>query len=100
MDDLHRRAQMLEALDRLCDQFERDFRAGNPAEIEVLLSPVDPAWRSHWRRCLLEIELEIRCQRGEDLRLNQYLDRFPDARETVYSAFAAVCPEALESSTE
>lgn len=96
MDELHRRAQMLEALDRLCDRFERDFRAGQQPQIDELLSAVDPALRSHWQRCLLEIELEIRCERGDQLRLNEYLDRFPDKREIVYSAFAAVCPEALE----
>ncbi len=95
-DDLLRRSQMLEALDRVCDQFESEFRAGRSPQIEELLLTVDPALRANWRRCLLEIELELRCQRGEALQLDEYMTRFPEARESVYSAFAAVCPAALE----
>ncbi len=98
VDDLLRRSQMLEALDRVCDQFEREFRTDQSPRIEDFLLTADPALRANWRRCLLEIELELRCQRGDKLQLDIYLSRFPDAPEAVFSAFAAVCPAVLELS--
>ena len=100
MDDLARRTEMLEVLDQACDRFESEFRAGRSPRIEDVLSAVSAVERANWRRCLLEIELEIRVQRGDDLQLDEYFSRFPDAPEAVYSAFAAVCPRALNLSSD
>lgn len=96
MDDLSRREQLLHELDRACDQFEEQFRAGQTPRIEEVLALVEPGARCAWRRCLLEIELELRREQGEQIRLDEYLTRFPDVPESIYSAFAAVCPEMLE----
>src|SRR5262245_51918288 len=69
-------------LDRLCDQFEARWKTGEQPDIERLLAethglPVDELFRQ-----LLLVELAYRRRRGEQPRIEEYLDRF--------SAFAGV----------
>ena len=82
----------LGALDRivqLADRFESAWRRGLRPRIETVLDDGPPALRADLLHGLLGIELEIRRQRGDSPRLEEYEGRFPLDRELVVAAFSS-----------
>ncbi len=76
-------------LDGLCDQFEREWRAGQQPVIEDYLSRVDPPQQKTLFAELLGLDVHYRLERGERPVAEDYCRRFP--------ASAAVVAEALDS---
>lgn len=66
-------------LDRQCDRFEQEFRAGREPRIEDYVAQSPVPRREALLHELLAVELELRRRRGEALRLESYRERFPDA---------------------
>jgi serine/threonine protein kinase len=66
-------------LDRQCDQFEREFRAGRAPRIEDYLAEATSDNRLDLLRELLAVEWELRRRRGDLIEPQSYRERFPDA---------------------
>ncbi len=77
-------------LDRLADRFEAAWRAGQAVRIEDYLSDVPEGDRSALLRGLLVLEMQLRSERGELWRRDEYRQRFPDAPHAVSAAFVLV----------
>jgi len=58
------RIDRLEAVDRICDAFEEEWRGGGVPRLEALLALAPPAWRDELLRELLPLELQWRRRRG------------------------------------
>jgi serine/threonine protein kinase len=71
-----------------CARYEAEWRAGEGAELEAYLQPVSGAERDRLLARLLRIELERRRRRGEQPRLAEYHQRFPDDGPLIAEAFA------------
>jgi serine/threonine protein kinase len=65
-------------VDLLCDDFERAWEQGTPRPIEEVLRSADATWIPVLREELLRLELECRCQRGEQPPTDEYVERFPE----------------------
>ncbi len=63
-------------IDRLADEFEEEFKAGNKPQIEDYLKSW-PEIRAALLRELLFLEIEMKQAAGEQLVKQDYLDRFP-----------------------
>ena len=79
----HEDAEPLRQIDRLCDQFEQEWKAGRRPRIEPLLEQVESAHRSRLLRELLQLERDYRQQANERVVLGDYQQRFPDYREVL-----------------
>lgn len=79
-----------EHLDKLCDQFERQWKAGDNTKIEEYLDQVRPRERGYLLRELIALELELRLEAGKDVDREEYRRRFADHLEIVEDAFAVV----------
>ena len=77
-----------EEIDRLADQFEREFRAGHHPRIEDYLQQ-HPHLRPDLLLELLALEVELRREAGDQPSVEEYHQRFPDDRDIVE---AAMCP--------
>lgn len=76
-------------LDRLCDQFEDAFRAGeNPVIEDYLANLSGEAYRSALAM-LLELELDLRRDRGETTIPLNFFNRFPEHHDTVLEVLDA-----------
>ena len=74
-------------VDKTCVDFERDWKAGQQPRIEAFLPQEDEPARSILFHELLFIELEFRKRSGETFSLDTYVQRFPDAADTVREVF-------------
>jgi serine/threonine-protein kinase len=79
--------------DALCDEFEREWRAGRRPAIEEFLPRVSPAGQPALLGDLLALEIVYRLQRGERPHADEYRQRFPGAAAAVAAAFAAWAPQ-------
>jgi len=73
--------------DVICEQFEQDLRGSSAAAIEHYLNGTAGLERTALLRELLALELEYRAARHEQVRLDDYLTRFPENREVLRLAF-------------
>lgn len=78
------------SVDRICDQFEAAWRAGQHPQIEEALAQASATDRPFLLRELLEIELQIRQRTGELLKIEDYRRRFPADTALVDAVFPQV----------
>ena len=64
-------------LDQIIGRFEDAWQSGQPPSIDQYL-PDDPAHRLRILAELVQIDLERRLKRGEAIRVESYLERYPD----------------------
>ena len=69
-----------ERLQALADQFEAAWQSGASVELANFLPPADDALRPVVLVELLKVEMEIRCRKGQAVRLEEYLKRFPELK--------------------
>jgi serine/threonine protein kinase len=74
-------------IDRVCDHFEADWRAGQRPELEAYLAGAPEPDRPMLLRELLLLELGFRRERGERPTPEEYQARFPRQGRLVTSAF-------------
>lgn len=67
-----------EFVDRLCDEFEREWKAGGRPLLEGYIERVPEVCRQELLAELLRVEYYWRCQRGEDPRPGDYTGRVED----------------------
>ncbi len=79
---------MAQRVDQACDQFERDYRKGQPSRIEDLLAATDEKERPAILHALLLVELELLATSGKTASLDAYRRRFPQDSAIVEAAFA------------
>lgn len=70
-------------VDRLCNDFSAAWRVGHEPQIEDYLEQVERRHRSVLLEELLPVEIELR---GEEVRPQQYQERFPDDAAAVDAA--------------
>ncbi len=76
-------------LDRLCDEFEDAWRADQAPAVEDFLQSLDGlAYRSALAM-LLELELDLRRERGEAVDRGSLFRRFPEHQDTVLEVLEA-----------
>jgi serine/threonine protein kinase len=76
-----------EQIDVACDRFEAAWHAGHEPRIEDHLAEAGEAARAALLGELVELERDLRRQRGEEPRVEEYLDRFPGKASVVRAAF-------------
>jgi len=76
-----------QVVDRLCDEFEAQWRSGARPEIEHFLPRVAPAHRLDLLAHLLATELFWRHQKFDPPTADEYHRRFPDARQIIDDLF-------------
>ncbi len=77
----------LERIDDLCAEFERKWQADGELTIESMLSGViSPIEREVLLAELIALDVDYRRRRGETPTKQEYLDRFPDASESIGNA--------------
>ena len=81
-------AELLFALDGVCDAFEAAWRSGARAAIEDHLGAVPDSARPALLLALLASELEIRRELGETPQPREYYGKFPGLAHLVDEAFA------------
>lgn len=79
-------------IDRICDRFEAEWKAGARPAIEAYLRQATEAQRGGLLRELMGREVEYRLRAGERPLLTEYLQRFPDLRDVVQAVFAKPPP--------
>ncbi|MCA9096425.1 MAG: hypothetical protein KDA68_23255, partial [Planctomycetaceae bacterium] len=89
MTDSHRPTEYTELtedqmlrINRLCDQFESEWKAGQHPSIETTLQKLPPADRTAALAELLPLEIEYRRRDGTELRFDEYATRFPSLDRT------------------
>jgi WD40 repeat protein/tRNA A-37 threonylcarbamoyl transferase component Bud32 len=75
-------------IDRLCDRFERGWKAGRRPQLERYLGQVPPPLRPELLHELLALELAYRRRRGEQPGLAEYQQRFPEYAEQIAAAWS------------
>ncbi len=78
-----------ERLDRLGDQFEREWKAGQNPRIEGYLDQVAEGERDDLLRELVAVELELRREPGQEVDSREYRQRF-DGRQSIIEAAIAL----------
>jgi serine/threonine-protein kinase len=76
-----------EELDRACDRFEAEWRAGRRPRIEDHLEGIAEPMRSDWLGELIAVELDRRRRLGERPAPAEYHGRFPGHADAVTAAF-------------
>jgi len=71
-------AALSRRIDLICDDFERRWQEGAPRSIEDYLRTADVAWAPALRAELIQLELELRCRRGDRPPPADYQKRFPE----------------------
>jgi len=79
-----------ERLDRLCDQFEQQWKAGQNPKIEAFLDRAEEGDRDDLLRELVAVELELRLEAGHEVNPEEYRQRFSDQESIVDAAIALV----------
>jgi formylglycine-generating enzyme required for sulfatase activity len=77
-----------ERVDAACDRFENDWRGGAWPCIEGYLDAVAEPARTVLFDELLELEIELRLEKGESPTAREYRRRFPDHAEAIEAIFA------------
>jgi eukaryotic-like serine/threonine-protein kinase len=77
----------LQVIDAICDGFEADYRAGLQAELTSYLARASHVPRAMFFRELLDLELELRHENGEQPDAQAYYRRFPDLAGVIDAAF-------------
>ena len=75
-------------LNRICDQFESDWRTGERALIEDLLKAAADSEQAFLLYELIVIELFLLRDQGEIPQIRNYLDRFPNEPTIIKEAFS------------
>jgi len=86
-DDGSSSATHAEGIDRLCDQFEAAWQAGEQPRIEDYLRDVGEKDRTALLCELLVVELDLRARGGERPSRDAYSERFPSGAKAVEAAF-------------
>jgi eukaryotic-like serine/threonine-protein kinase len=76
-------------IDRVCDEFEAEWRTGQRPRIETYLSRATADQREGLLRELLALEVEYRRRGGERPNPSEYQARFPDHAATILAVLAA-----------
>ena len=85
--DLLRETQMLR-VNRLCNEFEAGWQAGQPVRLEEVVADLEETDCRAALRDLLPLEIEYRRRAGETVELEDYTQRFPHAdRDWLASLF-------------
>jgi serine/threonine protein kinase len=79
---------LVQRIDQICDRFEAAWKAGQRPQIEDYLDDLPEAERSLLLRELLTVELQYRCQNGEALDAEEYVQRFPEEADLIRAVFA------------
>jgi WD40 repeat protein len=79
-------------LDRMCDLFERRWRAGQRPRIEEFLSDATEPMRSQLLGELLALEVTYRQRQGEAVSLDEYRSRFPRDAAVIEAALGGDTP--------
>ena len=74
-------------VDRLCDDFERQWKAGRLPDIANYLARVDAPRQAELLRELISLEVEYRRRGGEAPAISEYQQRFPQQPEAVQAAW-------------
>jgi serine/threonine protein kinase/WD40 repeat protein len=82
----------LRLIDRQCRQFEDEWRSGKRPSIETILSAcpeasADPELHDLLLTELIVLEVMLRTDSGESLRLESFVERFSSSRVDIASAF-------------
>jgi eukaryotic-like serine/threonine-protein kinase len=77
-------------IDAACDRFEADWRSGRAPRIEDFLVDAEEADRPALLGELMALERELRESRGDRLRAEEYLARFPAHSAAIQIAFGAL----------
>jgi serine/threonine-protein kinase len=80
-------ATQAEELDRACDRFEAEWRAGPRPRIEDHLEGIAEPMRSAWLGALIAVELDWRRRLGEAPAPTEYHARFPGHAQAVAAGF-------------
>lgn len=78
----------LRYVDAACEELENALGSGETSPIEMLVERAAEQIRPTLLRELIEVELEVRSQSGEQPSETEYAERFSADSETVKSAFA------------
>src|SRR5207248_3906184 len=76
------------SVNRSCERFEAEWRAGGRPQIASYLDSSDPSERSALVRELLALELELRREQGEHPDVGEYVARFPQWQALIAATFA------------
>lgn len=76
-------------LDAVCDQFENEWKSGNPPKLESYLDQVAESDCSKLFTELLQIELWWRREENPPVSIDEYKRRFPNQTKEVDTAFHA-----------
>ncbi len=87
-------------LDRLCDEFEREWLPGRSPDIRSYLGRVVESYRSRLLTELVALEVELRRGVGETPHLEDYYERFPDDAKVIDEAFGLAPRRSREANTE
>src|SRR5262245_24533133 len=87
----------LVSIDRQCDEFERKWRTGLEPRIEDVLTQLPADAQSVAFRELLAIELELRRQRGDEIKNEEYRQRFADRAPVVDEVIQSLTRDIAET---
>lgn len=87
--DATQRIPMIQRIDQVCLEFETEWKAGRHPRIESFLADCPPQEHSLLLSELLGLELEYRNQRGDTIAVADYVDLFPDHRDTIAQHISA-----------
>lgn len=93
--------RLSEQIDRICEEFEESWRAGEVQSIEQLLTQIDSA--PDCREFLLElisVEIELRREQGLEPNPDEYAVRFPSCQSVIRYLFEDASPDDAELSAE
>lgn len=77
-------------IDAISARFSTSLRGSNPVSIEECLTEAEPGWRVRLLQELLIEELEYRSEKCHQLRLKDYVARFPNFVAQVEFAFRSI----------
>jgi serine/threonine protein kinase/formylglycine-generating enzyme required for sulfatase activity len=80
-------ATLLRRIDRICTEFDRQWRAGLAPRIENFLEQVPAAGRNRGLRELIIVEIDLLRETREAIAIDGYLARFPGQEALVKKAF-------------
>ena len=83
-------------LDRACDEFERRFERGDDERFEIDLDSLTDAAREIFVREIVTIDVELRRQRGEDPKAEDYAERLPGFAASITKAVSPPSPSPEE----
>ena len=79
----------MQRIDAACDRFEAAWRAGERPRIEAFLRELSGPAQARLFHDLLDLELDLLIQTGEQPDRRHYHDRFPEHEDIIGAVFAA-----------